>query len=377
MTEKVSRGRLKVFISYAAGVGKTYHLLIEGHRLRRGGIDVVLAFFNPHAYGRQDTIALTRGLESVPAKTIRSRGSRFADMDTDAVIRRRPQLALVDELPHTNAPGSPRTKRWQDVQVLLDAGIDVTTAMNVTHLDSLRDQVWRSTGVRMRETVPDSVLNEADEIVMIDLPPRMLLQRLQGGLIYPPARARVARQNFFRESALVELRALALQYTSHVIETVDAVEDDAVEDDAAKDLPNTTRLIVEAGEPERLVLFIEPDPASATLIRRGQSIARCSSAECYAIFVSKNGDLSDLAPEARNAVERTLNYARGLGMDARILEGDDIAKTVVEFARLYDARHIFILRHANHAVRRMFGRRGLAQQIVRLATDMQIHVVAA
>jgi two-component system, OmpR family, sensor histidine kinase KdpD len=170
------RGRLKVFLGYAAGVGKTYQMLTEAREMRDRGVDVVIGYFEPH--GRQETIALSDGLEFVPRQTIWYRGSQFEEMDTGAILERHPQVVVVDEFPHTNVPGSARLKRWEDVQVLLEAGIDVLTTMNVQHLESLNDQIWQSTGVRVRETIPDWVLKQADEVVMVDLTPGALLNRL-------------------------------------------------------------------------------------------------------------------------------------------------------------------------------------------------------
>src|ERR1700730_9609910 len=159
MIEPRTRGRLKVFLGYAAGVGKTYQMLTEARELARQGVDVVVGYFEPH--GRKETIALTEGLEIIPRKVVEYRGQQFEEMDTDAILARRPAVAVVDEFPHTNVPGSTRLKRWEDVDVLLDAGIDVLTTMNVQHLESLNDQIWQSTGVRVRETVPDWVLKQA------------------------------------------------------------------------------------------------------------------------------------------------------------------------------------------------------------------------
>src|ERR1700704_1780232 len=173
------RGRLKVFLGYAAGVGKTYQMLTEARELKRRGVDIVIGYFEPH--GRKETIALSEELETVPRKIIEYRGTRFEEMDADAILGRRPEVVVVDEFPHTNVPESPRLKRWEDVEVLLAAGIDVLTTMNVQHLESLNDQIWQSTGVRVRETIPDWVLKKADEVVMVDLTPRALLYRLMRG----------------------------------------------------------------------------------------------------------------------------------------------------------------------------------------------------
>src|SRR5882672_2919108 len=191
------RGKLKIFMGYAAGVGKTYKMLEETHQLKSAGVDIVVGYFEPH--GRQDTIAKSEGLELVPRKTVDYRGSVLEEKNTDAIMARRPQACVVDEFPHTSVPGSARGKRWEDVQVLLDAGIDVLTTMNIQHLESLNDQVWNISGVRVRETVPDWVVQQADEVVMVDLTPRALLHRLQRGVVYERGKAESALKNFFRE----------------------------------------------------------------------------------------------------------------------------------------------------------------------------------
>src|SRR5271170_6526455 len=211
-----ARGKLKVFLGFAAGVGKTYKMLLEAHERKREGADVVVGYFEPHA--RPDTIAQLEGLEVVPRRTIEYRGATFEEMDIDAILARRPQVAVVDEFPHTNVPGSQRTKRWEDVLVLLDAGIDVLTTMNVQHLESLNDQVHQITGIRVRETVPDWVVQQAGEVVMVDLTPRALLNRLERGVVYKPEKARQAKENFFKESTLVALREMALRQTAYEVE---------------------------------------------------------------------------------------------------------------------------------------------------------------
>src|ERR1017187_330461 len=191
------KGRLKIYLGYAAGVGKTYRMLDEAQALRAGGADIVIAYFEAH--GRRDTIAKTEGLETIPRRAVSYGGSQFEEMDTEAVLRRKPTVALVDEFAHTNVPGAGREKRWQDVRALLDAGIDVLTTMNVQHLESLNDQVWRVTGVRVRETVPDWVVDEAEEAVFVDLTPQALRNRIERGVVYAPEKARRAMDNFFTE----------------------------------------------------------------------------------------------------------------------------------------------------------------------------------
>jgi two-component system sensor histidine kinase KdpD len=191
-------------------------MLEEAQEAKREGIDVVIGYFEPH--GRKDTIAKIEGLAIIPRRKIDYRGGLFEEMDTDAILRRRPELCVVDEFPHTNVPGSERLKRWQDVQILLDGGINVLTTMNIQHLESLNDQIWNITGIRVRETIPDWVMQQADQVVMVDLTPRALLNRLARGVVYSQEKAQKALENFFRESTLVVLRELALRQTAHEVE---------------------------------------------------------------------------------------------------------------------------------------------------------------
>ncbi len=363
MTEAVARGRLKVFLGYAAGVGKTYQMLSEAQELKRAGVDVVVAYFEPH--GRTETIALVQGLEVVPRRVVEYRGASFEEMDTEAVLRRHPAVAVVDEFPHTNVPGSPRAKRWEDVHVLLDAGIDVFTTMNVQHLESLNDQIWQSTGVRVRETVPDWVLKQADEIVMVDVTPQALLNRLQRGVVYPPDRAQAALLNFFKEPTLVALRELAMRQTAHAVESRQHLAEE----------PAAARVGTDVHPDERLLLLIAPHPASAALIRRGRRVADYLEAECLAVFVATTSDLRHLTEEERETVDRQLNFARGLHIETRVLEGEDTARTLVDFARLYGVTQIFVMRQPTVS-RSPWFRRGLVQRIVRLAGDMQVTIVA-
>ena len=358
------RGRLKIFLGYAAGVGKTYQMLTEAHDLRQRGVDVVVGYFEPH--GRKDTMALLEGLETIPRQAVEYRGSRFEEMDTDAIIRRHPQVAVIDEFPHTNVPGSIRLKRWEDVHLVLDAGIDVLTTMNVQHLESLNDQIWQSTGVRVRETIPDWVVKQADEVVMVDLTPRALLNRLERGVVYPPERARAALQNFFREPTLVALRELAMRQTAHAVESRHSHDDADVRPTAAPDSPH---------RPDRLLLVIGPEPASAALIRRGRRVADYLRADCLAVYVSKGNGVDPLTAEERDNLQRQLNFARGLHIDTRILEGEDVAEAVVKFAREEGVTQIFITRQREGALRSRLGA-GLVQRLVNLARDMQVTIVA-
>lgn len=356
------RGRLKVFLGYAAGVGKTYQMLSEAHQLKDGGVDVVVGYFEPHA--RKDTIALSSGLEIVPRMSVDYRGRHFEEMDADAILRRRPEVAVVDEFPHTNVPGSPRLKRWEDVHALLDAGIDVLTTMNVQHLESLNDQIWQSTGVRVRETIPDWVLKHADEVVMVDLTPRALLNRLARGVVYPPERARAALQNFFKESTLVALRELAMRQAAYAVES-------RLPDEAPGDEP----LIAAADSAERLLIVLGPQPSSAALIRRGRRVADYLRADCLALYVSTTADMSELSAAARAALERHLNFARALQIETRILQASDTAGAIVTFARLNRVSQIFVARERPSPLRSWFAST-FVQRIVNLSRDMQVTIVA-
>src|SRR5260370_3504203 len=209
-------GHLKIYLGYAAGVGKTYRMLDEAQTLRAQGVDVVVAYFETHR--RKETIAKADGLEFVPRRVLSYAGSQFEEMDTEAVLRRKPAVAVVDEFAHSNVPGSKNAKRWQDVHELLDAGIDVLTNMNVQHLESLNDQVWHVTGVRVRETVPDWVVDEADEVVLVDLTPLALRNRIERRVVYASEKVRLPLHNFFAEGNLTALRGLAIRYTAHEVE---------------------------------------------------------------------------------------------------------------------------------------------------------------
>jgi two-component system sensor histidine kinase KdpD len=361
--DQQARGRLKVFLGYAAGVGKTFQMLTEAHALKDQGRDVVIGYFEPHA--RKDTIALTEGLEIVARRVIDYKGSRLEEMDTGAILRRRPDIAVVDEFAHTNVPGSERTKRWEDVLVLLEAGIHVFTTMNVQHLESLNDQIWQSTGVRVRETVPDWVIKQADEVVMVDLTPRALLHRLERGVVYPPDRAIRALQGFFKEPTLVALRELAMRQTAYSVESRQPQEE----------VPSERGAADSRERPDKLLLVIKPEPRSAALIRRGRRVADYLRAECLAVCVSTTGNLDDLPVDTRDELDRLLNFARALLIETRVLRGDDAAKTIVNFARLHGVTQIFVARERPHPIRAWLGAAEV-QRIVSLAGDMQVTVVA-
>jgi len=350
-TEPSRRGRLKVFLSYAAGAGKTYRMLEEAHEVKRRGADIVVGYFEPH--GRKDTIEKTEGLEIVPRRRIEYRGVTFEEMDTDAILRRAPQICAVDEFPHTNVPGAERGKRWEDVMVLLEAGIDVMTTMNLQHLESLNDQIWEISGVRVRETVPDWVIKQADEVVMVDVTPEALLNRLKRGVVYSPDKASRALEHFFKEQTLTALRELALRQAAHEVDV-------RLKDDRPGD---------------RILIHITDQPATAMLIRRGKRVADYLRAECFAIYVSPHGDLAEVPVRERGSVEQHLNFARNLHIETRILQGQNAASTLVQFAHRHRITQIFLTRSRSRRFT-FLPLPSVVSQVLRLAHDIQVTVVA-
>jgi len=352
-------------MGYAAGVGKTYKMLEEAQDLKAAGLDVVVGYFEPH--GRKDTIARTEGLEIVPRRRVTYRESVFEEMDTEAILERRPQVCAVDEFPHTNVPGSQRSKRWEDVEALLTAGIDVLTTMNIQHLESLNDQVWQISGVRVRETIPDWVVQQAHEVVLVDLTPRALLNRIQRGVVYDRAKAEKALENFFREHTLVALRELALRQAAHEVEQ-------RLEDGETKAAPAAGDA-AGAHQHHKILVLVTASPKTAMVLRRAKRVSDFLGAECFAVAVQPSGDLSGLPETDREALERHLNFARNLHIETRILEGDDAAATLVEFARRNQVTQIFLTRPQGKVWLPALSR-DPAQRVIRLAKDMQIVIVS-
>ena len=359
------RGKLKIYLGYAAGVGKTYRMLDEAQKLRAGGADIVIGYFEPH--GRKETIAKTEGLEAVPRRVLSYGGSQFEEMDTDAILRRKPAVAIVDEFAHTNVPGSENVKRWQDVHVLLDAGIDVLTTMNVQHLESLNDQVWQVTGVRVRETVPDWVMDEADEVVFVDLTPRALRNRLERGVVYAADKARRAMDNFFTEANLTALREMGMRHTAHEVEEKLSAAP-AADESAAESPQEPGAAAPPAARRERILICLTGRPSSANLIRRGKRVADYLQADCLAVHVNTD-------PAGRDNVERHLSFARNLRIETHVLEGHDVPLAITEFARARGITQIFMGRSVPPAWWNPFSET-VVQRLVRHARDMQITIVA-
>ena len=359
------RGRLHLYLGYAAGVGKTYRMLEDAQQIGRQGKDIVIGYFEPH--GRKDTMAKTAGLEMVPTRSSTHGGAVFQEMDTDAIITRSPAICVVDELAHTNVPGSPRTKRWEDVQLLLDAGIDVMTNMNIQHLESLNDHIFRITGVRVRETVPDWFIKSAAEVIMVDATTGALMNRLKRGVIYAPDKAQRALENFFKESTLAALRELALRQTAHELESRDSGEKPNAHDEEHPSSTSQERR-------ERILIVLTSDPATAMLIRRGRRMADYLDADCFAVWVTPRSKTATFR-RPQDAMDRHLNFARNLHIETRILEGDDVAEQILDFAHRNQITQILAARPRIPSWEHLRSTNPVLQ-IVQIATDVRVIVVA-
>jgi two-component system sensor histidine kinase KdpD len=332
------RGRLKVYLGFAAGVGKTYDMLQEAHRLKRQGVDVVLGIIETH--GRAETAALVGDLEQVPRRRIEYRGVVLEELDLEAVLKRHPQVVVVDELAHTNAPGSKNAKRYQDVQELLDAGIHVITAMNVQHLESLYDLVEQFTGVKVKERVPDYVLAQADEIVNVDLSAEDLQERLRAGKIYPQERIESALANFFTDTNLTRLRELALDEIRHML-----------------DKRRQAQAPEAAGSSGRVMVCLSSrSPSPHILLRKGARLADRLHAPWYAVYVKTPREgVGRVDSETERKISDSLKLANQLGAVPAQYSGPSFAEGVAAFVREYGITHIVLGRTQRPWYRRWFG----------------------
>ena len=353
-----TRGRLRVYLGAAPGVGKTYAMLGEGHRRQERGTDVVVGFVETH--GRPHTAELVDGLEVVPRHTITYRGATFTEMDLDAVLARRPALALVDELAHTNVPGSRNAKRWQDIEELLAAGIDVVTTVNIQHLESVNDVVEKITGVPQRETVPDSVVRAADQIELEDMTAEALQRRMAHGNVYAPEKVDAALANYFRTGNLNALRELALLWTADRV-------DDALQDYREKhDITGTWEAR------ERVVVALTGGPEGETLVRRAARIAaRSSGGDLLAVHVARSDGLSG-ASQGALAAQRLL--VESLGGSYHQVLGDDVPESLMTFARAENATQLVLGDSRRHFLSRLFSP-GVADRTVRESGDIDVHIV--
>jgi two-component system sensor histidine kinase KdpD len=363
LVQRAKRGHLKLYVGFAAGVGKTYRMLEEAHALKKRGVDVVLAYVEPH--GRPETARLVSGLEVVPRRRVEHRGVFVEEMDLDAALARRPEIAVVDEIPHTNAPGSRNRRRWQDVDELLAAGVNVIGAMNVQHLESLKDIVERSTGVTIRETVPDAFLRAADQVVNLDLAIEDLRERLRAGKIYSADKIDAALAHFFRPENLGTLRELALR------EVADSLGrgGEARAAKPAEDMGGATLGRV-------LVCMASNSPRAAELLRRGARIAGRFNTGWFVAYVETPDESPELIDaEAQRHLLANIELARGLGAEVVRLRGRDPVAAILDFARSHGVGHVVIGRSRRPWWRRAL-RRPVPQRVLDEARDLDVHFIS-
>ena len=360
--EDVSRtGKLKIFFGYAAGVGKTYAMLEAAHQRKAEGVDIAVAYVETH--GRAETEALVDGLELIPRRRLEYKSVTLPEMDTDAVLVRRPKVALVDELAHTNAPASRHLKRYQDVEELLSAGIDVYTTLNVQHIESLNDIVAQITEVTVRETVPDRLLDEASDIVLVDLPPDELLQRLKEGKVYVPEQAARAIDKFFKKGNLTALREISLRRTADRV------------DDQMRAYMETLSIPGPWPAKERLLVLVSGSPFSEKLIRTTRRLADEIKAEWFAVYVETPGS-DKFVQENREKVWNYLRLAESLGGKTATLTGVAVADEVVGFARRQNVTKIVTGRPVRPRWREIF-RGAVVDEVIRKSGAIDVYVVSS
>ena len=360
MIRRTQRGRLKVYLGYCAGVGKTYQMLLEGRRLREEGIDVVIGLVETH--GRAATAQLTEGLEVVPRFRQEYRGIILEEMDVDALIARKPQVALIDEIAHTNAPGSRNPKRYQDVQDILAAGIHVITTVNVQHLESLYDTVEKAVHVKVRERMPDTVLADADEIVNVDVTTEDLRKRLEEGKIYPRERIQTALSNFFIPSNLEQLRELTLR---ELAAQIDLRRREPLEEEGIS-------------TPDQIMVCLSSKgPNSEMLLRYASRLAGKLNRNWYAVYVqTPSEEPTAIDAQIQRDLSGTLTLAKQLGAMVFTYKGDDIAATLLRFAQEYRVGHIVIGSSAPLPFwKKLLGKKNIAEQLIQNAYGITVVVI--
>jgi len=353
------RAPLKIYLGMAAGVGKTVAMLREGRRLSEEGVDVVCGIVETH--GRKETAAALEGLVVLPRRTLQYRGVPLEELDLDALLARRPAVALVDELAHTNVPGSRHDKRWEDVEEILDAGISVIATLNVQHLESLHDLVLRETGVDVRERIPDRVVQRADEVVVVDLPPSELTERLREGKIYPPEKVEHALRRFFTEKNLVALRQLALREVANAVER------------RARRSPEEESGAVAA---ERVMVSMSSQPgATRRLLRQGARLAGGLASRWFVVYVRTRDETPDRIDAASlRSLTENIRLAKELGAEVVRLEGDDVVAALREFARKKGITHAVFGRTRQSRLRERL-RGSVLAEFMRTVPEVDVVVV--
>lgn len=360
LIRRSQRGRLKIYLGYAAGVGKTYQMLLEAHRLKEDGVDAAIGLVETH--GRKETEALVAGLEVIPRRKITYRGIVIEEMDLDAIISRRPHVVLVDELAHTNVPGSKYTKRYQDVEEILAAGIHVISTLNIQHLESLYETIERATGVKVRERIPDHIVAESDQLVNVDITSEDLRRRLQEGKVYTAERIETALEHFFKSVNLEQLRELTLRELAAQI-------DSRSRDPQGEDIPSSPDQV--------MVCLSSRGPNSAALLRYASRLAGRLNRNWYAVYVqtSKEGPTA-IDASTQRILSNTLTLAQQLGATVFTYKGDDVVKTILQFAKEYRVGHIVIGTPGKVPFwRRLRGEAGIVERLVTEGTGITLVVL--
>jgi two-component system sensor histidine kinase KdpD len=358
------RGKHKIFIGMSPGVGKTYKMLEEAHRLKEEGLDVVVGLLETH--GRKETAQKAEGLDIIPRKEIPRAGLLLTEMDTLAIVARSPQLALIDELAHTNVPGSLREKRYQDVEFILENGIDVYSTMNIQHLESLNDLVVRITGVVVRERVPDRILEEADEVVVVDVTPETLQERLREGKIYAPEKIDQSLSNFFQRRNLIALRELALR------EVADNIEEDARGLGIAfsnGDIANGAVCNIR----ERVLVCVSTYPNSIQLLRRGARIAGYMNAPLFTVFIADPDRF--LSKEESLHIDTCEKLCKEFEGTFMRVNSNNIAKAIAEVAEKYRITQI-VIGESQRSRWKILLKGSLTQKLVRLLKNVDLHIIS-
>jgi two-component system, OmpR family, sensor histidine kinase KdpD len=363
VVQRARRGGLKLYIGFAAGVGKTYRMLEEAHALKQRGVDVVIGFVETH--GRAETEKLIAGLEVIGRRAATYRGMTVEEMDTDAILARKPQICVVDEIPHTNVPGGKNKKRYQDVVDILSAGINVIGALNIQHLESLKDVVEKASGVPIRETVPDGFLKEAVQVVNLDLSVEDLVERLRTGKIYAPDKIDWALQHFFQDGNLMTLRELALREVAAHLELQSETRARGIGEPRAP-APRSRVMVCMSSYP----------PHADALLRKGSRMAGRLSGDWFVVYVETPREApTRIDAEAQRHLLANIDLARELGAEVIRLQARDPVPALVDFARSHGVGHIVIGRSHQPAWRRWLGR-ALPLRLLAEAEDMDVHIVA-
>lgn len=356
------RGKHKIYIGMAPGVGKTYKMLEEAHQLKAEGIDVAIGLLETH--GRLETAEKAAGLEVIPLAKVAFKGLTLTEMDVEGIIQRSPQLVLVDELAHTNVPGSLREKRYQDVEIILTAGINVYSTVNIQHLESLNDLVAKITGVRVRERIPDRILEEADEVVVVDVTAETLEQRLLEGKIYAPEKIDQALQNFFQRRHLIALRELALR------EVADNIEENAIENSAVSLSQEAPNFLVR----ERVLVCISTNPNSLQLLRRGARLANYMNAGFYVLFVADPDRFLTKAESLH--IETSEKICREFGGEFLRVNGHNPDKAIASVARDYRITQI-VLGASKRSRWELLLKGSLIEKLMRQLKNIDLHIIAS